>query len=194
MIDKIFNSTLLPAQPAQLSRCSVGFFEVNVKKICTQCGQEKLLSCFGKRHNRPIGYVSYCRKCDADKKTELRKDPEYMEKVRARQRKYYSKAENKERVSKYRNRPEIKEKLKLCERLRNLTLKERIKNKARKAVKYALSKGSLKRLPCSVCGSTDDIQAHHEDYLKLLEVVFLCRTHHMERHVEINNENRKKVK
>jgi ribosomal protein S27AE len=48
---------------------------------------------------------------------------------------------------------------------------------ARNAVSYAIRRGKLKRKPCVVCGS-EKVQAHHEDYLKQLEVVWLCRKHH----------------
>jgi len=54
------------------------------------------------------------------------------------------------------------------------------KQAARNAVKQALAKGTLKRLPCEVCGSISS-EAHHEDYSKPLEVEWLCNLHHVER-------------
>jgi len=51
---------------------------------------------------------------------------------------------------------------------------------ARNAVAYALETGTLKRLPCEVCGSIST-EAHHEDYSKPLEVMWLCTLHHAER-------------
>jgi hypothetical protein len=51
---------------------------------------------------------------------------------------------------------------------------------ARNAVAYALETGTLKRLPCEVCGSILT-EAHHEDYSKPLEVEWLCNLHHAER-------------
>lgn len=48
---------------------------------------------------------------------------------------------------------------------------------ARQRVARAIKKGVLTRLPCRQCGEIKS-QAHHEDYSKPLEVVWLCRTHH----------------
>lgn len=42
--------------------------------------------------------------------------------------------------------------------------------------------------PCVVCGSTEKIERHHEDYSKPKEVTFLCKKHHSERHVEIRKQ------
>lgn len=55
------------------------------------------------------------------------------------------------------------------------------KYKARTAVGNALRAGKLKRLPCQVCGTAPS-QAHHRDYSKPLEVLWLCRSHHAEAH------------
>ncbi len=55
------------------------------------------------------------------------------------------------------------------------------KHKARITLHNAVKRGKLKRLPCEQCGvaATD---AHHPDYSKPLEVVWLCRQHHMDLH------------
>jgi excisionase family DNA binding protein len=41
-----------------------------------------------------------------------------------------------------------------------------------------------KQQPCAVCGAKS-VEAHHEDYLKPFEVVWLCKKHHAQRHVEL---------
>ena len=38
-------------------------------------------------------------------------------------------------------------------------------------------------LVCSVCGSTDDIEAHHESYNDYKRFVLFCTKHHGEHHV-----------
>jgi hypothetical protein len=38
---------------------------------------------------------------------------------------------------------------------------------------------------CQQCRSTSSIEAHHEDYSKPLEVVWLCKSCHMNRHKEL---------
>lgn len=55
------------------------------------------------------------------------------------------------------------------------------KTQARLDVMHALRNGKLKRKPCSVCKSKIS-QAHHEDYSKPLQVIWLCRIHHAEKH------------
>ena len=57
----------------------------------------------------------------------------------------------------------------------------KIKTSARQKVKTAIRSGKLKRLPCEICGSKLS-EAHHKNYLKPLEVNWLCRSHHVERH------------
>ena len=52
---------------------------------------------------------------------------------------------------------------------------------AREAVLYALKSGALQKQPCLVCGDID-VQAHHSDYSKPLEVMWLCRKHHRQLH------------
>lgn len=41
----------------------------------------------------------------------------------------------------------------------------------------------LERKPCEVCGA-EKAEAHHEDYTKPLDVNWLCKRHHAERHTE----------
>lgn len=52
-------------------------------------------------------------------------------------------------------------------------------------VRAAIKKGVLVKQPCEQC-SSEKVEAHHEDYSFALEVNWLCRKHHRERHQEIN--------
>ena len=56
--------------------------------------------------------------------------------------------------------------------------------RARMAVSNAIRRGRLTRQPCSVCGTTVDVHAHHPDYNKPLEVDWLCRAHHTAWHID----------
>lgn len=58
------------------------------------------------------------------------------------------------------------------------------KRRAHKAVEYALMRGDLVRQPCERCGGLPS-QAHHEDYEKPLDVMWLCPPCHGQRHREI---------
>jgi ribosomal protein S27AE len=56
------------------------------------------------------------------------------------------------------------------------------KFKARNAVLRAVRRGDLARQPCERCGTTDNVEAHHDDYDRPLEVRWLCRRHHVDEH------------
>lgn len=56
-----------------------------------------------------------------------------------------------------------------------------VKTKARRKVNHEIASGRLERKPCMHCGSLKS-EAHHHDYSKPLDVVWLCRTHHAEEH------------
>jgi len=51
--------------------------------------------------------------------------------------------------------------------------------------KLIYRKNGMKRQPCSVC-NFPFADAHHEDYDKPLEVIWLCRKHHKDRHRELS--------
>ena len=48
-------------------------------------------------------------------------------------------------------------------------------------VSRAVRAGRLRRQPCEACGSTD-VQAHHDDYSRPLDVRWLCTKHHASEH------------
>lgn len=56
------------------------------------------------------------------------------------------------------------------------------KRSAQKKVGHALKTGKLERQPCEVCGTTENVHAHHDDYSKPLEVRWLCVAHHRVEH------------
>jgi hypothetical protein len=59
------------------------------------------------------------------------------------------------------------------------------KNKDRLKVKYAvrdaIRSGKLVKQPCFVCGELE-VEGHHPDYSKPLDLVWLCKQHHNEVH------------
>ena len=59
--------------------------------------------------------------------------------------------------------------------------KDEQKKRARHAVENAKRRGKLMQLPCAKCGESKS-QAHHLDYSKPLDVIWLCPVHHMETH------------
>jgi hypothetical protein len=53
--------------------------------------------------------------------------------------------------------------------------------RARGITSAAIRAGKLVREPCAVCGE-EKVDAHHDDYSKPLDVLWLCRLHHNRRH------------
>lgn len=60
---------------------------------------------------------------------------------------------------------------------------EEARTKARIKLNNSIRDGAILQGICAVCGSTENIDGHHVDYSKPLDVVWLCRLHH--RHVSL---------
>ncbi len=56
------------------------------------------------------------------------------------------------------------------------------RRKARNAVNNAKAAGKITSKPCAQCGSCHRLQAHHPDYSKPLDVVWLCEPCHKKLH------------
>jgi len=66
-----------------------------------------------------------------------------------------------------------------------LTVDQRKKANCRSYANVYKNRGKLIQLPCECCGK-EESQMHHEDYDKPLQVQWLCRECHLERHEEEN--------
>ncbi len=58
-------------------------------------------------------------------------------------------------------------------------IKDKIKIAAREKVRRAILKGELIPQACEICSKLENIEAHHWDYSKPLEVQWLCKEHHI---------------
>lgn len=67
------------------------------------------------------------------------------------------------------------------------TEEQKFKGAVRELTARKIKQGELIRQPCEVCNTDVDVQAHHDDYMKPLDVRWLCRKHHREHHK--NNDN-----
>ena len=56
--------------------------------------------------------------------------------------------------------------------------KHKIKIKARSKLAWAIQSGKIKREPCQIKKCNKVGQAHHSDYKKPLEIIWLCQPHH----------------
>jgi len=65
--------------------------------------------------------------------------------------------------------------------------KNKDKVKAHDKIKYAIKKGNLKAPKyCEHCGLIEKLQAHHSDYSKPLDVIWLCVLCHNKEHIRLN--------
>ena len=90
-----------------------------------------------------------------------------------------------ERARKYRSTPNGSQKMR--EAVYRSIAKNKHKQDARVAVLYALRRGELEKPEeCSSCNESSVVEAHHTDYSKPLEVMWLCHPHHAEEHKRLS--------
>lgn len=52
---------------------------------------------------------------------------------------------------------------------------------AHSCLRSALNRGLIKRRPCEVCGA-EEVDGHHDEYARPMDVRWLCRKHHQALH------------
>lgn len=139
----------------------------NFEKNCFKCKTIKPLDEFYKHLRMADGHLNKCKECTKNNATTHRN--QNIEKVRA-----YDRARGKEPKR-------IKA---VTEITRAWRAEDTRRVLAHSSVARAIRNGSLLRLPCIKCGKEKSV-AHHEDYDKPLEVVWLCQPCHKQRHKEI---------
>jgi hypothetical protein len=120
-------------------------------KRCWACKEVLPIEAFNRDRNRKDGHEAACRECEKVRKRNLRKEPKHKE----RNRKY-----GQERSGCPYYSPKLK---------------------AMWAVGKALLAGEVRKGPCAVCGVTPEkanIQGHHPDYSRHLDIIPLCQFCH----------------
>ncbi len=157
-------------------------------KKCFKCERELPMSEYYSHPRMADGHLNKCKDCTkqdtADRIARKQKDPEWVigEAARCREKGNRARREG-------RNKKQSPENRKAS--LLKWGLANPQKRKAHFAVSNAIRDGKIKRKPCEVCGSTDS-EAHHDDYSKPLDVMWLCPKHHAERHVHLRDIERRK--
>jgi len=134
-------------------------------KYCNICETEKDESAFGKRSASKDGLSSRCKTCQKVYDKARSKD-----KYREEQRRIYAQTEEGKLAG---------NKAKAEWRKKNPN-----KAKAHAVISRAVRSGNLIRLPCEKCEAVDSIHAHHDDYLKPLNIRWLCAACHHQWHAE----------
>jgi hypothetical protein len=152
-----------------------------VTKACKICGVTKPISEFYKHSMTADGLYPSCKKCHCErcKKNRDKDIRAYRKKHRERKRTEKGKAIDRKAYEK------AIASGKRASNNKNWKLQNPEKYKAYLEIKKAIYHGKVKRQGCVLCG--EKAQAHHEDYSKPLEVIWLCQKHHAEHHVEKRN-------
>jgi transposase-like protein len=150
-------------------------------KVCRNCFLEKPLDCFYKHAAMQDGYLNKCIDCVKQRVAKHRllnldRIKEYDKKRsmfphRVAARKEYQKTEQG----------------RLAKQKAMTTYKQRypLKLAAHIITRNYIRDGKLiQASSCSVCGSTHNIEGHHDDYTKPLEVRWLCVSCHKKWHRE----------
>ena len=137
-------------------------------KKCFKCETVKPLTEFYKHPAMGDGHLNKCKVCTKNDANKHR--AENLEKIRAYDR----------------ERGKIPERIKTNTEInRAWRAEDKRRTAAHNAVARAIRNGSLFRLPCIRCKAEKSI-AHHEDYDKPLEVMWLCQPCHKQRHKELD--------
>jgi hypothetical protein len=136
-------------------------------KRCPDCGEAKLVKAFSRDKRQEDGRCRRCKRCQAEYHRRWREGR--REKDAQRQRDWRAANPGKLASQAFRSRVRNPE-----------------KHKARNAAKNAVRDGVLRKPDlCEDCGvqfSRNELHAHHDDYNKPLDVRWLCRPCHDERH------------
>jgi hypothetical protein len=153
-------------------------------KKCFKCGKEKDYSEYYKHPKMGDGYLGKCKSCaknDSNKRfLEKLKDLEWVEKELERHR---IKSEKARAAGKKASKESFKKGRMAWDQ------KNKHKKYAQGKVAMAIKTGKIKKEPCSICGN-ENSEAHHEDYSRPLYIIWLCKKHHMERHVQLRKMER----
>jgi len=148
------------------------------QKRCFVCGVEKQRTEFYAHPQMADGLLGKCKECTKMHSTRLRNAK--LEQVREYDR------DRRRGVVKPSHR-------KKCDRSASSRAwyKRNGEKKHAETVAYrAILRGELDREPCQMCGCAENIQAHHWDYSKPLDVVWLCVRHHNDLHMAIRDAER----
>ena len=140
--------------------------------MCASCGKSP-------RHKTKLGRtMSYCSQCQSLKAsayllkrfgTSLQRHTPYGDRIRKNDKEY-------QRIKRSEN-PGYKAK-----EYSEYRKKYPEKVKAQQTLNRAVKAGKIKKQPCYKCKETYRIQAHHPDYSKPLDVIWVCTLHHKPLH------------
>lgn len=144
-------------------------------KQCSQCNRTKVEDEFYPKK-------SWCKSCERQYRREYYRANK--DKVKQYQAEYYH--HNRQERRDYQNEYNSSVPVNRAEAVVEWRTRNPEKRRAHAAVYNAIKRGKMVRPErCSVCRSTDFIHAHHDDYSKPLDVIWLCASCHRKRHTQL---------
>ena len=149
-------------QPARESAGEAFFIGVEMK-TCTKCFSIKPEGEFYAHANTKDGLRGECKECTKYLAKAWQSSNQEKEKARSAKWAAEHPEKAKAKVARYRARnPDVV--------------------RAHIAVRTEIRAGRMIRGACEVCGSSEHVHAHHDDYSKPLSVRWLCQPHHVAIH------------
>lgn len=150
------------------------------QKSCITCKEVKDIECFYKHPGMKDGRLNKCKECQKKSSSDSKKNN--PERTREQGRKYARKQSTKDKYALLSKDPNYK----LKRSIAGKRYRERYKKKtmARYIVAHAKRTGII--VPpdhCSCCMSKCNPHAHHSDYNKPLDVIWLCDRCHKDWHI-----------
>lgn len=139
-----------------------------MSKTCSRCNETKPLEDYPRSAGYTHGNRGQCRSClNEIARIYRRKNTERKREINRRWRESH-REQDRERLRRWRSENELKQ-------------------WAQNLVKRAVNQGRLRQRACLMCESVETV-AHHPDYLRPLEVVWLCERHHKQVHASADIE------
>jgi len=146
--------------------------EKGIVKYCSTCNSVKSTINFHKNKTRSDGLQDYCIECMKIYRREWRN--KNFNRIRHKER-------NRAKQYRLNNREKINQKKKKRRKQNPKMLHAQLK------VYDAITRTKKLKKPnnCSLCGLTENICAHHEDYSKPLDIIWACAKCHKQIHMEV---------
>ena len=152
-------------------------------KYCRSCKTEKQKSEFGNRKASKDGLSAKCKSCQSEYDKLRANNPD-----RVLARELYQKTDaGIEALNRARKKYAANNKGKIYEVTKSYRENNKKKYRAHGKIAYEIKMGNLTKKPCEICGSISNLNAHHDDYDKPLDIRWLCSKHHAEWH-KLNGE------
>lgn len=149
------------------------------EKQCIDCNQLKPISEFYQKGEGK--YRAVCKDCYRKRYSKSWKKyyQKHKDEILLRVRKYYIANRDRilERYKKWCKTEKAKKIIREKEKKRRRRWLQKVR--CRELFHYYLKTGKIKRGVCEICGS-EEVEAHHDDYSKPLQVRWLCPKHHRE--------------